>query len=568
MNYKIWSFISIFLFIVCLSLFYFLYKAEKERTIEELNARQLVHAKQAAKGLEQYIDSWLNQFSILAGDGEIVNLTPGGKKQIDSFYEARKNQLGSVVRVDEKGTIIYAPPQLKITNKNILYEQHIKDIIKYRKPVISDVFYAVQGYNAIAIHVPVLRNGKFDGSIGGILKVEAAGKKFLEDIRIGESGYAWMISRDGTELYSPVPGSVGKSVYETSLDDPDMLAMAKKMMAGDSGLAVYNYAPQKNKVKGKRYAVYVPVHIPNTNWSIVVSTAEGDVLNSLINYRNKLFFIIITFFAAGTFFAYYGMKTWGIIKESEARKEAELELQKLNSELEAKIASRTQQLEKTNKDLESLTYAISHDLRAPMRAINGYLLALKEDYTNKPLDNEGVGFLERIKKSALKMDELIDGILRLSRLNYHSLDYTDLNITAMARSIAKEIQSAYQDKAFELKVEDALEARGDYGLITQLLEALLSNACKFSSKTAMPAIELKRVERNGKIVFALKDNGTGFISENNDKIFAPFRRFHSEFEFPGIGLGLSIAKKIIEKHRGVIWIESAPDKGTTVYFTL
>ncbi len=569
MNYKIWSAVSAFLFLICFLLVYFLYSAEKERTIEELNARQRIHITQAAKGLQDYIDMWVNQFSYIAQNESVARLTPSGKQIIDSFYEKEKDKIGSVVRVNDKGIITYAPPALNITGKDILYEKHIRDVIANRKPVISDIFFAVQGYNAIAIHVPVFDGGKFIGSLGGIIKVEESGSRFLEDIKIGESGYAWMISRDGTELWCPVPGHIGKSVYEIGLDFPEYLEMAKRMMAGETGEAVYFYDRIRDKKteKVKKYAVFAPVKIHNTFWSVVASTAEEDVLKSLISFRNKLILVFFTFFAAAVFFAYYGMKTWAILKESKAKKDAEHQLQMLNSELENKVAQRTSQLEKINKDLESFTYTVSHDLRAPLRAINGFTQVLAEDYSSR-LGSEGQGLIRRIKKSTEKMDLLIESILRLSRLNYQVLDVHEINLSPVAGSLAKDLQSLYPNVKYEIRIEEDIITRGDYGLLMILLDNLLKNAFKFSSKVPSPVIEFSCVEKEGIKVFCVKDNGAGFVGERDEKLFSPFKRFHSDYEFEGIGIGLAIVKKIVDKHKGTIWVESKPDKGAAFYFTL
>jgi signal transduction histidine kinase len=550
-------------------MFYFLYNVEKERTIEQLNERQLIHAKQAAKGLEDYIESWVKRLVLLSKNESIVKLTPSGKKLADDFFEEQKNQIGSLIRTDKKGIIIYAPQNLNLTGKDISYEKHVKDILANHKSIVSDIFYAVQGYNAIAIHVPVYDNDGFVGSLGAILKVEAAGKRFLDDIKIGENGYAWMISKDGIELYNPIEGHTGKSIYETSLEFPSLLDMGKRMMAGETGYTTfyYNQSRSKNTELTKRYGIYTPVHIYNTYWSIGVASPENEVLTSLINYRNNLLLIIVGLFIGATIFAYYGMKTFGIIKESNAREKAELLLQKLNSELESKVAERTNQLKETNQDLERFNYTVSHDLRAPLRAINGFVEALPDE-NDGPLSDEAQNLLKRIKRAAEKMDTIIESMLKLSRLNYHSLDITDLNISAMTRSIAKEMQSYYPEVLYEIKVEDALRASGDYELIILLLENLLSNAFKFSSKTDKPVIQLFRTEKEGKNVFCITDNGAGFVGEKDSKLFTPFKRFHSDYEFVGIGIGLAIVKKIIDMHHGKIWVESSPGNGASFYFYL
>lgn len=550
-------------------MFYYLYTVEKEKTIDELYARQYVHAKQAAKGLENYIDSWVKQLNILSRNESIIKLTPQGKKFIDSFFEEQKEQIKSLLRVDTKGNIIYAPSQLKLTGKNIAWEKHINEILTNHEAIVSDIFFAVQGYNAIAIHVPVFDGSKFIGTLGSIIQVEDAGKRFLEDIIIGESGYAWMISKDGTEIYCPVPGHVGHSVFENCKDFPSILEMAKEMMAGKTGTTTYifNRIRNKNVEVVKKYAVYAPVHVYNTYWSIVVASSEDEILNSLISYRNKLFLIIIAFFISGTIFAYYGMKTWGIIRESSARQKAELQLQEMNTELELKVAQRTLQLEKINRDLESFNYTVSHDLRAPIRAISGFTQILAEEYNDK-LDEDARNLITRIKKAVQKMDLLIASLLKLSRLNYYSPDFTEINISLLARTMSKEMQSNYPDIKYEVIIEDNMFEFGDHGLIASLLENLFDNAFKFSSKTNNPVVEFFMLHKDGEKIFCIKDNGAGFDGANNEKLFTPFKRFHNETEFNGIGIGLAIVKKIIDKHNGSIWVESNSGKGTALYFTL
>lgn len=341
------------------------------------------------------------------------------------------------------------------------------------------------------------------------------------------------------------------------------------MMAGETGNATYTYNRIRNKNVEiiKKYAVYVPVHVYNTYWSIVVTSSEDEVLKSLISYKNKLLFIIIAFFISGTIFAYYGMKTWGILKESNARQKAELQLQVMNAELEQKVAERTKQLEKINSDLESFNYTVSHDLRAPIRAINGFIQILAEEYNDK-LDSEAHNIISRIKNAVFKMDLLIASLLKLSRLNYHSLDLTEINLSLLARTISKEIQNFYPDAKYEIRIEDNMFENGDHGLATSLLENLFDNAFKFSSKTDKPVIEFSMQKRNGKNIFCIKDNGAGFDFTNTDKLFTPFKRFHNESEFKGIGIGLAIVKKIIDKHNGTLIVESKTDMGAAFFFTL
>ena len=534
-----------------------------------MNARQFIHAKQAAKGLEDHIDFWTRQLTFLSQFENSAILSPKSKKIFAQFYNEQKDEIGSLLRVNEKGIIVSAPSDPALVGKDISFENHIKEMSANRKTIISDVFFALQGYNAIAIHVPVFDGNRFCGSIGSIIKIESVGKRFLEDIRIGESGYAWMLSRDGAILYSPYSEHTGKSIFEIAKNFPSMIETAKRMMSGEEGYSTYTF----NQAKGnknqivKKYAVFVPVKLPSTHWSIIVASAEEDVLNSLIAFRNRLYAIILLLLIAGIIFTYYVMKTRSIIKESDLNKKVELQLQNLNAELENKVRQRTAQLEKTNQELEGFNYTVSHDLRAPLRAINGYIQILSEEY-NDIFDKEASALLDRMKRAADKMDSLIESILRLSRLNYHHMEIADVNLSVLTRSTAKEMQNLYNENAYELKVEDNIETRGDYGLITLLLENLLGNAFKFSSKTPNPVIEFFSINNSGAKIFCIKDNGAGFVGAKDEKLFTPFKRFHSEYEFGGIGIGLAIAKKIVEKHNGTIWAESKPDNGAVFYFTL
>tara|TARA_R110001599_G_scaffold150929_2_gene335302 strand:- start:179957 stop:182902 length:2946 start_codon:yes stop_codon:yes gene_type:complete len=244
-------------------------------------------------------------------------------------------------------------------------------------------------------------------------------------------------------------------------------------------------------------------------------------------------------------------------------------------ELENEIEARTQQirkqaenLEQVNKELESFSYSISHDLRAPLRSINGFSDILMEDYAEQ-LDEEGKRLMGIVKESAVTMGQLIDDILEFSRLGKKKIQKSEIDMTKLFESVCEVETGSYSDKQIDLKIDDLPNARGDVALIKQVVVNLVSNAFKYSSKEDKIVINigLDQSEEN-EVAYFIKDNGTGFKMEYHDKLFGVFNRLHSKNEFEGTGVGLAIVKRIINKHGGKIWAESEEGKGSIFFFSL
>ncbi|HEX7474424.1 MAG TPA: PAS domain S-box protein [Dehalococcoidales bacterium] len=238
------------------------------------------------------------------------------------------------------------------------------------------------------------------------------------------------------------------------------------------------------------------------------------------------------------------------------RKKAEEDLKRYTTELET-----------SNKELESFSYSVSHDLKAPLRGIDGFSEALLEDYTDK-LDEQGKGYLRHIRQSSQLMGRLIDDILRLSRTSRADLRVEKINLTEIVSLIADELKQTRPGRAAEFIVSPEINAKGDYALITILLKNLLDNAWKFSEKSPQTRIEFGVVNHEIPQVFYVKDNGVGFDKRYYDKLFQPFSRLHSAEEYSGTGIGLAIAYRIVRRHGGRIWAEGEIGKGATFYFTL
>lgn len=244
-------------------------------------------------------------------------------------------------------------------------------------------------------------------------------------------------------------------------------------------------------------------------------------------------------------------------------------------ELENEIEARTQQirkqaenLEQVNKELESFSYSISHDLRAPLRSINGFSDIILEDYSGQ-LDEEGKRLMAVVKESAVTMGQLIDDMLEFSRLGKKKLQKSEINMTKLFENVCEVETGTYSNKQIDLNINTLPNAMGDVALIKQVVVNLVSNAFKYSSKEDKIVINIgfDQIEEN-EVTYFVKDNGTGFKMEYHDKLFGVFHRLHSKNEFEGTGVGLAIVKRIINKHGGKIWAESEEGKGSTFFFSM
>jgi PAS domain S-box-containing protein len=235
--------------------------------------------------------------------------------------------------------------------------------------------------------------------------------------------------------------------------------------------------------------------------------------------------------------------------------------------MEEDLSHRAEELAKTNKELESFSYTISHDLRAPLRAINGFSQLIFNEYQDK-LDDEGKEYLKIVRSECNRMGKLIDGILQLSRLSRKELKREKLDLSAIAETIAVEFRKIEPERQVDFAITPGIRAYGDRVLLQSVLQNLLDNAWKFTSKHPKARIEFGVTEQEGKKVYFVRDDGAGFDMRYVDKLFGTFQRIHGVDEFPGNGVGLAIIQRIIHHHGGQVRAEGAVEKGATFYFTL
>jgi light-regulated signal transduction histidine kinase (bacteriophytochrome) len=256
-----------------------------------------------------------------------------------------------------------------------------------------------------------------------------------------------------------------------------------------------------------------------------------------------------------------------LAKDITEQMRAEAQICQLNEELEERVAKRTSELTAANKELEAFSYSVSHDLRAPLRAIIGYSHLILEDYAAR-LDAEGQRLLGVISREALRMSQLIDDLLAFSRVGRQRVERTDVDMTALAISAFQGLIAALLTKAPQLNIKTLPPARGDSAMLRQVFVNLLDNAIKFSSGRQDAAIEVGGRCDQDHNVYYVKDNGVGFDEKYSAKLFGVFQRLHADEQFTGTGVGLALVQRIILRHGGRVWAESKLGKGATFHFSI
>ena len=457
MKSRSWIISTLVLLSLCSYLFYYFYSVERARTIDGVVSQQRILARQAAKSFNELFAKWKSVLSYLSKEENIILMNDRGKDELTQLREILRDEIKSITRTNRTGTILYTVPFYpNSVGRDISQQKHMTRILSDHKPVVSEVFDAVQGFQAIAIHYPVYRNGAFDGTLALVVDFGHVGKSILEDIGSDGSGYAWMLSSEGIELYCPVPGHIGKSVRETSKHFPDLLRVVDSMLAGKEGSATYTYDMVAAERKmAQKIVYYLPVRINETYWPLAIAYSEESVTTSLASFSTKLILIIGCLFIGGVFISYFGIKAWVVVRESDARKKSEEKLRESEERYRNLYNNAAIGIYRMTPDGKIL-FANPHLVR-----ILGF--SSFEGLAARNVEKSGIALAHRLRgfESSLRGEQEVRGI----ESNWHKSDGTEIFVRENVRAFYNLDGSiAYYD----ITAEDITEQRK---LQTQLLQS-------------------------------------------------------------------------------------------------
>ncbi len=316
-----------------LGLFYLPYWSVRKKTIAAFDSEQMILANQAIKGIESFFDTYAKALEYFAGQAAIIHLDGSGRVLMDDFFSIHASELSAVTRIDAAGKILYSTPFVEgIVGKNVSEQAHAGMMIKTQRPVISDVFKSVQGYDAVSFAYPVFDNQEFVGCISFLIPFAQIASKYLEKIKVADRGFTMMLSRNGIGLYCPSDKHVGRKIRECFPDEPEMLRLGEHMMSRKQGSMSFKAVlpMDSGKPPVTRYAVYAPVNLPGDNfWSIVVASPENNVLATMRGFRNQWYMVTVVVIGAVLLLSYFLTRTLARNREEKNRRLVEEQLVRL-----------------------------------------------------------------------------------------------------------------------------------------------------------------------------------------------------------------------------------------------
>lgn len=454
---------------------------------------------------------------------------------------------------DTKGTLMSDTPVLPpVRGMNFAFREWYQGVSRDWRPYVSPVYTrtAPPRINVFAVATPVKNADAVVGILVLQIRVESL-LTWISAIDTDHKGFVYLVDSKGqVAFHTKHPGRL-------DISDLSGTPVVEKLLRGEHGVSV-GLDPVEDE---EAIVAYAPV--PGYGWgvisqqplraSVAFTAKQGQLRRLLTGYGIILLLCNVAIFMAS-----------GIAAK---RRQVE-ENRRMKIELEQRVAERTHQLDVANKELEAFSYSVSHDLRAPLRSIDGFGQALLEDCADR-LDEQGRQYLQRIRGATQRMGMLIDDLLMLSRVTRVEMNREPVDLVPLAQSVITGLEIAEPSRKIERQVQDGMVANGDPHLLRIVLENLIGNAWKFTQHASPARIEMgMRTDEAGTPVYFVRDNGVGFDMAYADKLFGAFQRLHSSYDFPGTGIGLATVQRIIHRHGGRVWAESEMGKGASFYFTL
>lgn len=455
---------------------------------------------------------------------------------------------------DVAGTLKSDIPALPdVRGVNFARRDWFRGVSRDWQPYVSPVYTraAAPRLKVFAVAAPVRSPA---GRVVGILVLQIRVESLLEwvaGVDLGPDGFVYIADSKGQLAFD------SRYPERDAIIDASGIPAVQRLRRGETGVEIASDPTAHDD------AIVAYATVPGFGWGVVAQqpTGASRELKARDEQLRRLWIGYGIILLLGTVAMFLGSRI-------AAAREREQEDQRIKTELEQRMAERTSELEAANKELEAFSYSVSHDLRAPLRSIDGFGQALLEDCADR-LDDQGRRYLERIRGATQRMGQLIDDLLRLSRATRVAMRREPVDLTHLARAVLAELHKAEPDRKVTSRIQDGIVADGDARLLRIVLENLLGNAWKFTRRAEDARIEMGAFrDSTGMRSFWVRDNGVGFDARYADKLFGAFQRLHAPAEFPGTGIGLATVQRIIHRHGGRVWAESEEGKGATFYFTL
>jgi signal transduction histidine kinase len=453
-----------------------------------------------------------------------------------------------VFLTDPEGVLTADAPELPgVRGRNFAFRDWYQGVNADGRPYVSEVYKrsAEPRLNVVAIAVPI--KGQ-DETLAGILVLQirlSVLLDWIQTIEVGPQGFLFVVDRKGQIVAHP------KLPLEEGIVDFAGIPAVQKALRGERGVEIFFDAAGHGKL-----AAYQPV--PGYGWGVIAEQPR----EAAFAVRNRHLWRILA--AYGLLGLFSAALAYGILRALAQRRQTEDAILKLNRELRGRAG----ELENANKELEAFSYSISHDLRAPLRAIDGFSRILTEKHAAE-LPDEARRYLSRVRDNAKQMGHLIDDLLAFSRLSRQPLKTQAVSPADLVRQVlAEQGQQDASPSPAEVSVGELPPCRADPSLLKQVYSNLLANAVKFTRHRAGARIEVGCQNGGAETVYFVRDNGVGFDMRYADKLFGVFQRLHRAEEYEGTGVGLAIVQRIIHRHGGRVWVEAGVDQGATFYFTL